>query len=80
MTAFPFVKWVGGKRQLLNKIRSYYPFQQYPNINKYAEPFVGGAVLFNVLNITYLINHFFRQSLLHEGLVLYPLFLKFLQF
>ena len=51
MTAFPFVKWVGGKRQLLNKIRSYYPFQQYPNINKYAEPFVGGgAVLFDILN------------------------------
>lgn len=55
MTAFPFVKWVGGKRQLLHRIQSYYPFQKYPNINKYIEPFVGGgAVLFDILNIFYL--------------------------
>lgn len=55
MTAFPFVKWVGGKRQLLHRIQSYYPFQKYPNINKYIEPFVGGgAVLFDILNIFHL--------------------------
>lgn len=48
IAALPFVKWVGGKRQLLHQIRKYYPF---PNINKYAEPFVGGgAVLFDILN------------------------------
>ena len=42
----PFVKWAGGKSQLLNEIRSKYP----ANIEKYCEPFVGGgAVLFDVL-------------------------------
>lgn len=47
MTARPFVKWVGGKTQLLEKIRSKYP----ENIEKYCEPFVGGgAVLFDVLS------------------------------
>lgn len=45
----PFLKWAGGKSQLLNEISTYYPFDK--NINKYAEPFVGGgAVLFDILN------------------------------
>ena len=44
--AKPFVKWVGGKSQLLTEISKKYPH----NIEKYCEPFVGGgAVLFNVL-------------------------------
>ncbi len=47
----PFIKWVGGKTQLLNDLRKYYPFSHYNNIYKYAEPFVGGgAVLFDILN------------------------------
>lgn len=44
--AKPFIKWVGGKTQLLDEIRKYYPSQ----MDKYCEPFVGGgAVLFDVL-------------------------------
>ena len=55
ITALPFVKWVGGKRQLLHRIRNYYPFYQCPSISKYAEPFVGGgAVLFDILNTFHL--------------------------
>lgn len=42
----PFIKWAGGKSQLLNDIRTKYP----EKIEKYCEPFVGGgAVLFDVL-------------------------------
>lgn len=45
--AKPFIKWVGGKSQLLEAIRTKYP----ENLEKYCEPFVGGgAVLFDVLN------------------------------
>ena len=45
----PFLKWAGGKGQLLKEIESYYPFDDI--ITKYAEPFVGGgAVLFDILN------------------------------
>lgn len=45
----PFLKWAGGKAQLLKEIKKYYPFND--NITKYAEPFVGGgAVLFDILN------------------------------
>lgn len=48
-TVRPFLKWAGGKGQLLNKIELIYPFDE--NITKYAEPFVGGgAVLFDILN------------------------------
>lgn len=46
----PFLKWVGGKGQLLLEIAQYYPFAE-GKITKYAEPFVGGgAVLFDVLS------------------------------
>ena len=47
MLAKPFVKWVGGKSQLLEEIRKKYPSK----IEKYCEPFVGGgAVLFDILS------------------------------
>lgn len=49
--AKPFLKWAGGKGQLLTEIGKYYPFTEKKHIKKYAEPFVGGgAVLFDVLN------------------------------
>lgn len=49
--AKPFLKWAGGKGQLLKEIEQYYPFAKDTTITKYAEPFVGGgAVLFDVLN------------------------------
>lgn len=40
-----FVKWAGGKTQLLDQFRKHYP----PNFNDYFEPFVGsGAVFFYI--------------------------------
>ena len=46
----PFLKWAGGKGQLLSEIEQYYPFED-GKITKYAEPFVGGgAVLFDILS------------------------------
>lgn len=45
----PFLKWAGGKGQLLKEIEAYYPFG--PDMTKYAEPFAGGgAVLFDILS------------------------------
>jgi len=51
LAAKPFVKWAGGKGQILNEIRKKYPIGLGGKIKKYAEPFIGGgAVLFDVLN------------------------------
>ncbi|MFA7371586.1 MAG: DNA adenine methylase [Sphaerochaetaceae bacterium] len=47
----PFVKWAGGKGQLLSALRAVYPPRIGEDITKYAEPFVGGgAVLFDILS------------------------------
>lgn len=40
-TVKPFIKWAGGKSQLLNDIRAKYPTK----IVRYCEPFVGGGVV-----------------------------------
>ncbi len=39
---YPFVKWAGGKSQILSKLDSMVPFE----FNRYFEPFVGGGALF----------------------------------
>lgn len=49
--AKPFVKWAGGKGQLLTELRKFYPSGLGTTIRKYCEPMVGaGAVLFDILN------------------------------
>ena len=50
MNIKPFVKWAGGKSQILPDIRKKYPQQLGSSITKYCEPFVGGgAVLFDII-------------------------------
>ncbi len=51
----PFVKWAGGKRQILDKIKEFLP----ENFNTYYEPFVGGgAVLFELSPKNAVINDY----------------------
>jgi len=40
--ARPFVKWAGGKQQLLNRLAPYFPLK----FGTYYEPFVGGGAVF----------------------------------
>ena len=54
----PFVKWAGGKRQLLEDIRKYIP----TSYNRYFEPFLGGgAVLFDIQPEKAVINDINKQ-------------------
>ena len=47
----PFVKWVGGKGQLIEQLEKHIPAGGEKVLTKYAEPFVGGgALLFNILS------------------------------
>ena len=52
----PFVKWVGGKRQVIDKyLHKYFPLE----FKNYIEPFVGGgAVLFYLQPSKAIINDF----------------------
>jgi len=49
--ARPFLKWAGGKTQLLSQFEKYYPTElKEGKIKRYIEPFVGsGAVFFDVI-------------------------------
>jgi DNA adenine methylase len=38
----PFLKWAGGKRQLIPQMNKYFP----KTFNKYIEPFIGGGAVF----------------------------------
>lgn len=43
---YPFVKWAGGKTQLIPSLSKYIP----PKFNRYLEPFLGGAAFFFYLS------------------------------
>lgn len=51
ITLKPFVKWVGGKGQLIGELEKMLPSNGDKVLTKYCEPMVGGgALLFNVLS------------------------------
>ncbi|TAF50935.1 MAG: DNA adenine methylase [Oscillatoriales cyanobacterium] len=49
--AHPFVKWVGGKRGIIQTLLDHLPLgsPDYPVIDRYYEPFTGGGALFFAL-------------------------------
>jgi DNA adenine methylase len=57
LRAAPFVKWAGGKSQLLEQFQPFFPAQ----FNKYVEPFVGGGAIF---------FHLYNQNRIANGVIL----------
>ena len=67
----PFLKWAGGKSQLLPVLSENFPVELGKDIDKYVEPFVGGgAVLFNILS-TYDIKDVYINDINEELINVY---------
>lgn len=68
--AKPFLKWAGGKNQLLEQFEHYYPTElKKGNIHNYVEPFVGGGAVFFSLAQKYKIQKAFLSDI-NKDLVL----------
>jgi DNA adenine methylase len=61
VTARPFLKWAGGKRQLLPVLRRFYP----QTFNAYFEPFLGSGAVFFDLHARGLIDN--RRAILADS-------------
>lgn len=59
--AKPFVKWAGGKGQLLDELAKRLPIhiKASKTIEKYVEPFVGGGAFFFFLKSNYKVKEAF---------------------
>ncbi len=70
--ARPFLKWAGGKRQLLSQIDHYLPAAlKSGKMKRYVEPFVGsGAVFFHIVQ-TYPIEELFIADINAELILAY---------
>jgi DNA adenine methylase len=75
--AKPFLKWAGGKGQLLEKFREFYPAElKEKKIQNFYEPFLGsGAVFFDVVQ-RYQIKNAFLYDINEELILTYQVIQK----
>jgi DNA adenine methylase len=68
--AKPFLKWAGGKNQLLGQFENYYPTElKKGTLHNYVEPFVGGGAVFFALAQKYKLQKAFLSDI-NKDLVL----------
>lgn len=68
--AKPFMKWAGGKTQLLEQMSNFFPAElKLGKIKRDVEPFVGGGAVFFYIAQMYDIDQFFISDV-NEELVL----------
>ena len=73
----PFIKWVGGKGQLLTTINNYFPEElKHGKINKYYEPFLGGGAVFFDIIKKYNIKTAYLSDLNEELILVYKVVQK----
>ncbi len=70
--AKPFLKWVGGKSQLLDQMENYYPRALWQGeIKRYVEPFLGGGAVFFALAQNYNIKSAYLSDLNKDLILTY---------
>ena len=69
----PFLKWAGGKTQLLETIENHLPseIKESKEIDKYFEPFVGGGAVFFYLSTNYKIKEAYLSDINKELILTY---------
>lgn len=72
MQAKPFMKWAGGKSQLLGQFQKYYPKElKVGRVKKYFEPFLGGGALFLDITQNFSIESAFLTDINEELILAY---------
>ena len=69
--AKPFLKWAGGKSQLINQIETYLPPHLQQGTMKYAEPFIGGGAVFFFIAKTFQPRDFFISDMNRDLILAY---------
>ncbi len=78
--AKPFLKWVGGKRQLLEQFEKLYPIElKIKKIKNYYEPFVGGGAVFFDIAQNYEVENAFLYDINDELILTYQVIQKDVQ-
>jgi DNA adenine methylase len=68
----PFLKWAGGKRQLLEQLESYFPPELGSGVlSRYVEPFVGSGAVFFKLFQTYQLREYLIADINPELILVY---------
>lgn len=77
MQVKPFMKWAGGKSQLLDQFTNYYPKElKKGEIKKYFEPFLGGGAVFLNIAQNYSIESAFLTDINEELILAYKVIQK----
>jgi DNA adenine methylase len=70
--AKPFLKWAGGKTQLLDQFENYYPSDlRQGKIDRYIEPFIGGGAVFFAIMQKYPINYAYISDINNDLVLTY---------
>ncbi|WP_366931638.1 DNA adenine methylase [Nostoc sp. NOS(2021)] len=68
----PFLKWAGGKSQLIEQINNFFPNELFNgSIKRYIEPFIGGGAVFFYIAHKYDIQELFISDINAELVIAY---------
>jgi DNA adenine methylase len=76
--AKPFLKWAGGKSQLLSQFEDFYPTElKQGKVEKYIEPFIGGGAVFLAVAQKYQISSAYLYDVNPELILAYKVIQKY---